>query len=41
MYYLTFDEDIGSVLRKVCNIDDDAMHLAHTAQIVRKEKLLI
>jgi len=31
---LTFDEDIGSTLRKACN---DTMHLAHTAQIVCKE----
>ena len=29
---LTFDEDIGSALRKACNIDDDAMHLACAAQ---------
>ena len=28
---LTFDEDIGSALQKACNIDDDAMHLAHAA----------
>ena len=34
---LTFDEDIGSVLRKACNIDDDSMHLARTAQVVCKE----
>ena len=29
---LTCDEDMGSALRKACNIDDDAMHLAHAAQ---------
>ena len=34
---LTFDEDIGSVLWKACNIDDDSMHLARTAQVMRKE----
>ena len=34
---LTFDEDIGSALWKACNIDDDAMHLACTVQILRKE----
>ena len=34
---LTFDEDIGSALRKACNIDDDAIHLARAAQLVRKE----
>ena len=34
---LTFDEDTASVLWKSCNIDDDAMHLARAAQIVRKE----
>ena len=34
---LTFDEDIGSALRKACNIDDDSMHLARAAQIVHKE----
>ena len=34
---LTFDGDIGSALRKAYNIDDDAMHLARAAQIVRKE----
>ena len=36
---LTFDEDIGSALWKAFNIDDDAMHLARAAQIVRKEML--
>ena len=34
---LTFNKDIGSALRKACNFDDDAMHLACAAQIVRKE----
>ena len=28
---------LGSALRKVCSIDDDAMHLGHAAQIVHKE----
>ena len=29
---LTCDEDMGSALRKACNIDDDAMPLACAAQ---------
>ena len=32
-----FDEDIGSTLRKACNIDDDEMHLSCAAQIVQKK----
>ena len=34
---LTFDEDVGSALTKACNNDDDGLHLARAAQIVRKE----
>ena len=35
---LTFDYNIGSALRKVCNIDDDVMHLVRAAQILHQEK---
>ena len=40
---LTSDKDTGSALRKAWNNDDNnyAIHLAHTAQMVRKEKLFI
>ena len=34
---LTFDEDVGSALTKACNNDDDGLHLARAAQIVRKD----
>ena len=30
-------EDVGSALTKACNNDDDGLHLARAAQIVRKE----
>jgi len=34
---LTFNEDVGPALTKACNDDDDGLHLAWAAQIVRKE----
>ena len=34
---LTFDDNIGSALRKACDYDSDAMHLARAAQVVRKK----
>lgn len=36
---LTFDDDIGSALRKACDHDSDhdAMHLARAAKVVRRE----
>ena len=29
--FLTFDDNIGSALRKACDYDNDAMHLARAA----------
>ena len=36
---MVFEEDIGSALAKACEFDsdDDAIHLAHAAKIVRRE----
>ena len=34
---LTFDDDVGGALKKACDYDNDAMHLAHAAEVVRKE----
>ena len=36
---LSFDDDIGDALKKACDhdSDNDAMHLAQTAKVVRKE----
>ena len=34
---LSFDEDISTAIKKACDHDSDAMHLARAAQVVRKE----
>lgn len=34
---LTFDDDICGALKKACDHDSDAMHLARAAQVVRRE----
>ena len=34
---LTFEGSVGSALRKACDYDNDAMHLARAARVVRKE----
>ena len=34
---LSFNEDFIVALTKACDFDDDAMHLVHAVQIVRKE----
>ena len=34
---LTFQKNIGSALKKVCDQDSDAMHLARAAEVVRRE----
>ena len=34
---LTFQKNIGSALKKACDHDSDAMHLARAAEVVRRE----
>ncbi len=34
---LSFENDVGGALKKACNYDNDAMHLACAAEVVRKE----
>ena len=34
---LTFDGDVSEAFKKACDYDDDAMHLARAAQVVRRE----
>ena len=34
---LSFDEDISTAIKKACDHDSNAMHLARAAQVVRKE----
>jgi len=34
---LTFKDDIGCALKKACDYDSDAIHLARAAQVVRRE----
>ena len=34
---LTFQKNIGAALKKACDHDSDAMHLARAAEVVRRE----
>ena len=34
---LTFQKNIESALKKACDHDSDAMHLARTVEVVRRE----
>ena len=34
---LTFDDDVGGALKKACDYDNDAVHLAQAAEVVHNE----
>ena len=36
-YVLMFDRDLGDAIKKACSYDSEALHLAKTAQLIRRE----